>query len=123
MGKDCLTINPSKLQAIIITLMLLKVLLLTSIDTKLNFSTIAISDSTKCILIDFKLLLRDHIYKVQNKLSRTIGILHKLQNFFPSCLLKNFTLPCFICTYFTILQYGVLYVKVISNVTDFTFKS
>ena len=58
MGKNCLTINPSKSHAIIITPLLTKVVLPTNINIKLNFSTIAISDCINYFgsLIDSKLL-------------------------------------------------------------------
>ena len=76
-------INPSKSQAIIVTSLSSQVVLPTNINIKLNFSTIAILDCINYlgILIDSKLLFRDHIHKVENKLSRAVGILCKLKNF------------------------------------------
>ena len=76
MSKNCLTINLSKSQAIII-LPLLSQVVLRSINIKLNSTTIAISDSISYlgILIESKLLFCDHIHKVQNKLSCAVGIL------------------------------------------------
>ena len=90
MSKNCLTINPSKSQAIIIPPLLSQVVLPSNINIKLNSNAIAISDSINYlgILIDSKLLFRDHIHKVQNKLSRAVGILCKLKNLFP-CILKK----------------------------------
>ena len=76
-------INPFKSQAIIVTSLSSQVVLPTNINIKLNFSTIAILDCINYlgILIDSKLLFRDHIHKVENKLSRAVGILCKLKNF------------------------------------------
>ena len=89
MGKNCLTINSSKSKAIILTL-LLKAVFPINIITKLNFSTIAISDYSNYIhilhVIDFKLMFRDHIHKVQNRLSRAVDIISKLINFFYPCI-------------------------------------
>ena len=89
MGKNCLiTINLSKSQDITITPLLSQVVLPTNItcNIKLNFSTIAISDCINYlgILINSKLLFRDHLQKVKNKLSRAVGILCQLKkiNFF-----------------------------------------
>ena len=64
MGKNCLTINPSKSQAIIIPPLLSKIVSPSNINIKLISSTIAISDSINYlgILIDSKLLFRDHIH-------------------------------------------------------------
>ena len=105
MSKNCLTINPSKSQAIIIPPLLSQGVSPTNINIKLNFSTIAISDNIKYlgILIDSKLLFRHHIHQVQNKFSRADGILCKQKNLYPSSTLKNFTLSSFIRTYFTVL--------------------
>ena len=77
MSKNCLAINPSKSQAIIILPLLSHVVSRSNINIKLNFSTIGVSNSINYlgILIDSKLLFRDHIHKVQNKLSRAVGIL------------------------------------------------
>ena len=65
MGKNCLTINLSKSQAIIITPLLSQLALPTNINIKLNFSAIAISDCINYlrILTDSKLhvLFLDHI--------------------------------------------------------------
>ena len=85
MSKNCLTINLSKSQAIIILPLLLQLVLPTNINIKLNFSTIAISDSINYlgILIDSKLLFCDHIHEVKNKLFHAVGILCKLKNLFP----------------------------------------
>ena len=90
MSKTCFTINPSELQAIVISPFLSQVVFPTNINIKLNYSTIAISNSTNYlgILIDSKLLFRDHIHKVQNKLSCAVGILGKPKNLFFSCILK-----------------------------------
>ena len=62
-----------------------------NINIKPNSSIITISDSINYlgILIDSKLLFRDQIHIVQNKLSRAVGILCKLKNLFPSCILKK----------------------------------
>ena len=75
MSKNCLTINPSTSQAIIIPPLLSQVVSPTNINIKLNSSTIAISDSINYlgILIDSKLLFYDHIHKIQNKLSRAVS--------------------------------------------------
>ena len=88
MSKICLSINPSKLQAIIIPSLLSQVVSPANINLKLNFSTSAISNSINYlgILIGSKLLFYDHIHKVQNKLSRAVGILCKLKNLFPFCI-------------------------------------
>ena len=76
LNKNCFTINPSKTQAIIIPPLLSQVVSPSNINIKLNSSIFAISDSINYlgILIDSKLLFRDHIHKVQNKFSRTVGI-------------------------------------------------
>ena len=94
MNKNYLTINPSKSQATIILPLLSQVLSPTNINTKLNSSTIAILDNINYIgiLIDSKLLFRDHIHKVQNKFSRGVGIFHKLKNLFSFVFKK--TLLC-----------------------------
>ena len=65
-SKNCLTINSSKSQAIIIPPLLSQIVLATNINIKLNSSTIAITDSINYlgILIYSKLLFRDHINKV-----------------------------------------------------------
>ena len=91
MSKNCLTINPSKSQAIIKPPLLSQVVSPSNINVKLNSNAIAISDSINYlgILIDSKLLFYDHIHKVQNKLSRAVGILCKLKNLFSSCILKK----------------------------------
>ena len=88
MSKNCLIINPSKSQAIIIPPLLSQLVSPININIKINSNTIAISDSINYlgIVIDFKLLFRDHIHKVQNKLSRAVGILCKLKNLFSSCI-------------------------------------
>ena len=67
MGKNCLTINPSKLLAIIIATLLAEVVLPTNTSNKLNFSTIEISDCINYlgISIDSKLLFRDHIFNTR----------------------------------------------------------
>ena len=66
MGKNCFTINPSKSQAIIIMPLLTKIVLPSNINIKLNFITIAILDHINHLgmLIDSKLLFRDHMQKV-----------------------------------------------------------
>ena len=91
MNKNCLTINPSKSQAIIIPPLLSQVVSPSNINIKLNSSIIAISDSINYlgVLINSKLLFHDHIYKIRSKLSRAVGILCKLKNLFPSCILKK----------------------------------
>ena len=91
MNKNCLTINPSKSQAIIIPPLLSQVVSPSNINIKLNSSIIAISDSINYlgVLIDSKLLFHDHIHKIRSKLSRAVGILCKLKNLFPSCILKK----------------------------------
>ena len=88
MSKNCLAINPSKSQAIIILPLLSHVVSPSNINIKLNFSAIAVSNSINYlgILIDSKLLFCEHIHKVQNKLFRAVGILGKLNNLFPSCI-------------------------------------
>ena len=77
MNKNCLTINLSKLQAIIILPLISQVVSPSNINIKLNFNKIAISDSTNCLGIPFvsKLLFCDQIHIVQNKLSCAVGIL------------------------------------------------
>ena len=106
MSKNCLTINPFKMQAIIILPLLSLVVSPSNINIKLNFSIIAISDSSNYlgILIDSTLLFHDHIHKVQNKLSHVVGILCKLKNLFPSCILKKL---CPLSFAFTILSYNM----------------
>ena len=97
MSKNCLTINHYKSQAIIIPPLLSQIVSPSNINIKLNSSTIAISDNINYlgILIDSKLLFRDHIHKVQNKRSRAVGILCKLKNLFSSCILKKLYLAFF----------------------------
>ena len=66
MSKNCLTITPSKSQAIIISPLLSQVVSPSNNNIKFDSSTNAISDSINYlgILIDSKLLFRDHIHKV-----------------------------------------------------------
>ena len=66
MSKNCLTITPSKSQAIIISPLLSQVVSPSNNNIKFDSSTNAISDSVNYlgILIDSKLLFRDHIHKV-----------------------------------------------------------
>ena len=108
MSKNCLTINPSKLQAIIIPPLLSQVVSPININIKLNSSTITISDSINYlgILNDSKLLFFDHIHKVQNKLSLAVAILCKLKNLFPTCILKK-TLLCLFSFALTLLSYNM----------------
>ena len=84
MNKNCLTINLSKLQAIIILPLISQVVSPSNINIKLNSNKIAISDSINCLGIPFvsKLLFCDQIHIVQNKLSCAVGILCKLKNLF-----------------------------------------
>ena len=105
-NKNCLTINPSKSQAIIIPPLLLQVVSPSNINIKLNSSIIAISDSINYLgfLIDSKLLFHDHIHKIRSKLSCAVGILLKLKNLFPSCILKKL---CFLSFTLTILSYNM----------------
>ena len=108
MNKNSLTINPSKSQAIIILPLLSQVVSPSNINIKLNSSIIAISDSINYlgVLIDSKLLFHDHIHKIRSKLSHAVGILCKLKNLFPSCILKK-TLLCFFSFTLTILSYNM----------------
>ena len=109
MSKNCLTINPSKSQVIIISPLLSQIVSPSNINIKLNSSAIAILDSINYlgILINSKLLLRDHIHKVQNKLSRAVGILCKLKNLFPSCMYFKKTLLFLLSFALTILSYNM----------------
>ena len=89
-----------------------------NINIKLNSSIIAILDSINYlgVLIDSKLLFRDHIHKIRNamptKLSRAVGILCKLKNLF-SCILKKL--------YFAFFHSHLLYCLLIWSATYKTY--
>ena len=111
MSKNCLTINLSKSQAIIIPPLLSQLVSPTNINIKLNFSTIAISDSINYlgILIDSKLLFCDHVHKVKNKLFHAVSILCKLKNLFPFGIFKKL--------YFAFFHSHLLYCLIIWSAT------
>ena len=115
MNKNCFTINPAESQAIIIPPLLSQVVSPNNINIKLNSSTIPISDTINYlgVLIDSKLLFCDHIHKICNKLSRAVGILCKLKNLFPSCILKKL--------YFTFFHSHLLYCLIIWSATYKTY--
>ena len=105
----------SKSQAIIIPPLLSQVVSSSNINIKLNSSIIAISDSINYlgVLIDSKLLFHDHIHKIRSKLSRAVGILCKLKNLFPSCILKKL--------YFAFFHSHLLYCLTIWSATYKTY--
>ena len=71
MGKYCLTINPSKSQAIVITPLLSQVVLPANINIKFSFCSIAISDC-----ITYLSILR----KLQNKAMQVINNMQRSSN-------------------------------------------
>ena len=81
--KNNLTINPMKSQAMIVSLSLFKTNF--AITIKLNSSILQVSNNINYlrVIIDSKLLFKEHILKLKSKLSRAVGIMCKLKHILP----------------------------------------
>ena len=81
--KNNLTINPMKSQAMIVSPSLSKTNF--AITIKLNSSILQVSNNINYlgVIIDSKLLFKEHILKLKSKLSRAVGIMCKLKHTVP----------------------------------------
>ena len=112
MNKNHLTLNPLKLHALVIPLLLNEEH--TTINISLNACAIKNLECIRYlgILIDSKLNLRNHINVLQKKLLRAVGIMSKLRYSMPSNILKRL--------YFAFFHSHLLYCLIIWSAT---FKS
>ena len=81
--KNNLTINPMKSQAMIVSPSLSESNF--AITIKLNSSILQVSNNINYlgVIIDSKLLFKEHILKLQSKLSRAVAIMYKLKHIVP----------------------------------------
>ena len=86
-----LTINPSKSNALVIPPNLSQPL--PSVDLSINNSLLPFCLSAKYlgVTLDTQLNFDKHISSVENKISRTVGIISKLRHYLPTCAILQQT--------------------------------
>ena len=89
MLKNKLTVNPLKSHALVVPPALSEIP--SAVNFQMNSCKIQVSDCVRYlgVLIDSKLLFKQHISMISTKLSRAVGIMYKLKHILPAYVLKQ----------------------------------